>query len=450
MISGLKSEQVFKMAARVSSTLSKEMASSSEDSASEDPINIAKGRGANLKEPEEAEIARTRKVQRNQAGGKKTVRRQKDPKVSAYQRVRENRNEFLSVTSENMLRCDACKETISKKKSTVRTHMNSVKHNDAKRAIQNSKKRDQSLLTFLRRKDEEDNPKGETLPEDMRLFRFDLVEAFLSAGIPLSKIDNLRSFLEKYGHRLTAHGHLSQMIPSIIEKEKETLKTELSLIDGCSVIYDGSTRLGEALAIVVRFVDDEWNVQQRLIRLQVLAKSLKANELAQCLTQSLAVEYSISPAVLLAVMKDGAAVNHAALEQVKFFFPQLLDIMCFSHTIDNVGKHFEFRVLDRFSQLWVSMFSHSAAVWLAWKTRTGTAMKTYSATRWWSKWEVMKQVLEYFGDVEPFLRQNENDHLAPATTGQLLDIFYDASDAKELELELALMEAHTLSRLPTI
>ena len=119
------------------------------------------------------------------------------------------------------------------------------------------------------------------------------------------------------------------------------------------------------------------------------------------------------------------------------FFPQLLDITCFSHTIDNVGKHFEFRVLDRFSQLWVSMFSHSAAVRLAWKTRTGTAMKTYSATRWWSKWEVMKQVLEYFGDVEPFLRENEYDHhLAPATTGQLLDIFNDASDAKELELEL--------------
>ena len=307
------SEQVFKMAARVSSTSSEEMASSSEDSASEDPINIAKGRGADLKEPEKAEIARTRKVQRNQAGGKKTVRGQKDPKVSAYQRVRE----FLSVTSKNMLRCDACKKTISKKKSTVRKHINSVKHNDAKRAIRNSKKRDQSLLTFLRRKDEEDNPKGETLPEDMRLFRFDVVEAFLSTGIPLSKIDHLRSFLEKYRHRLTAHGHLSQMIPSIIEKEKETLKTELSLVDGCSVIFDGSTRLGEALAIVVRFVDDEWNVQQRLIRLQVLAKSLKANELAQCLIQSLAVEYSIHPGVLLAAMKDGAAVNHAALEQVK-------------------------------------------------------------------------------------------------------------------------------------
>ena len=147
MISGLKSEQVFKMAARVSSTLSKEMASSSEDSASEDPINIAKGHGADLKEPEKAKIARTRKVQRNQAGGKKTVRGQKDPKVSAYQRVRENRNEFLSVTSKNMLRCDACKEIMNKKKSTVYKHINSVKHNDTKRAIQNSKERDQSLFT---------------------------------------------------------------------------------------------------------------------------------------------------------------------------------------------------------------------------------------------------------------------------------------------------------------
>ena len=52
MVSGLKSEHVFKMVARVSSTSSEEMASSSEDSASEDPMNIAKRYGADLKEPE--------------------------------------------------------------------------------------------------------------------------------------------------------------------------------------------------------------------------------------------------------------------------------------------------------------------------------------------------------------------------------------------------------------
>ncbi|KAK3729296.1 hypothetical protein QZH41_002214 [Actinostola sp. cb2023] len=144
---------------------------------------------------------------------------------------------------------------------------------------------------------------------------------------------------------------------------------------------------------------------------------------------------SVIPGALLAAMKDVASVNKAALQQVKFFFPQLLDVTCFSHTIDNVGKHFEFRVLDTFAQYWVSMFSHSAAVRLAWKTKTGTAMRSYSPTRWWSKWETMKQVLDYFGDVEPFLR--ENDQLVPATRVHLLEIFNSPADSKDLELELA-------------
>ena len=52
MVSGLKSEHVFKIAARVCSTSSEEMVSRLEDSASEDPINIANRRGADLKEPE--------------------------------------------------------------------------------------------------------------------------------------------------------------------------------------------------------------------------------------------------------------------------------------------------------------------------------------------------------------------------------------------------------------
>ena len=167
----------------------------------------------------------------------------------------------------------------------------------------------------------------------------------------------------------------------------------------------------------------------------VSKKGLKAEELAQCLIQALAVEYAIQPGALLAAMKDGASVNQAALQQVRFFFPQLLDVTCFSHTIDNVGKQFEFRVLDTFAQYWGSLFLHSAAARLAWKARTGTAMRTYSLTRWWSKWEVMNLVLEYFADVEPFVR--ENDHLAPATRAHLMEIFNSPADSKDLELELA-------------
>ena len=48
---------------------------------------------------------------------------------------------------------------------------------------------------------------------------------------------------------------------------------------------------------------------------------------------------------------------------------------------------------------------------------------------------MLKQVMEYFTDVEPFLRENE--HLAPATSRHLVEIFDNPNDTVDLELELA-------------
>ena len=48
---------------------------------------------------------------------------------------------------------------------------------------------------------------------------------------------------------------------------------------------------------------------------------------------------------------------------------------------------------------------------------------------------MMNLVLEYFADVEPFVR--ENDHLAPATRAHVMQIFNSPGDSKDLELELA-------------
>ena len=53
--------------------------------------------------------------------------------------------------------------------------------------------------------------------------------------------------------------------------------------------------------------------------------------------------------------------------------------------------------------------------------QTGKAMCAASATRWWSKWEVVNQVCHYFGYVEFFLRVIED--LAPALRAHLLEIF---------------------------
>ena len=107
-----------------------------------------------------------------------------------------------------------------------------------------------------------------------------------------------------------------------------------------SVIFDGTSRLGEALAIVIRYITDDWKIQQNLIRLQMLAKSLCGEELARELISVLSVNYSIATNQLIACMRDRSTVNNTAVRTLKIVCPQLIDIGCFSHTIDHVGEHF--------------------------------------------------------------------------------------------------------------
>lgn len=144
------------------------------------------------------------------------------------------------------------------------------------------------------------------------------------------------------------------------------------------------------------------------MRLEVLAKPLKRNELAQRPKTCFAVNHNFGPNILYVGMRDGAAVNGTAIKQLLLFYSNIMDVSCFSHTINNVGWHFVFRVLDTFLRHWVNLFAHNYNAKLLWKERTGNSMCLHSNTRWWSKWELLKQASDYFGDVAPFLKENEN------------------------------------------
>ena len=84
-----------------------------------------------------------------------------------------------------------------------------------------------------------------------------------------------------------------------LKQEIEQIKQELEmpgqagLRRDISVIFDGSTRQGEAIAIIVQFMDNDWNINQRLVRIKVCSKSVNANQLAQVLNQCLSVEYGV-------------------------------------------------------------------------------------------------------------------------------------------------------------
>ena len=111
------------------------------------------------------------------------------------------------------------------------------------------------------------------------------------------------------------------------------------------------------------------------------AKSVDGDQLAQVLNECLSLEYGVREDSLIAAIRDGASMNQAALNHIQFTFPKTFNVVCFSHTLDNVGNHFVIPNLTEFGNLWVRLFSQSHKVGLMWKELTGGKPKHYSETR---------------------------------------------------------------------
>lgn len=201
----------------------------------------------------------------------------------------------------------------------------------------------------------------------MFVHRVKVMQTFLRAGVPLAKLDTFRPLLEESAFRLTDTRHMLDLVPFILNEEKERIKKE---IEGkfISVIFDGTSRLGEVLAVVLRFTD-EWTIQQRLVRLEFLVKSMSGEEIARELITVLSVTLGIHSHLLLAAMRDRASVNNLAMRTVRVIYRSILDIGCFSHTLDLVGEKFKAPTLYTFSLLWISLFSHSYKAKAIWKNK---------------------------------------------------------------------------------
>ena len=128
---------------------------------------------------------------------------------------------------------------------------------------------------------------------------------------------------------------------------------------------------GEAIAVIVRFLDDNWSIIPRLVRIDICSKSVNADDLAQVLNQCLSVDYGVKANSLLAAWRDGASVVQAALDRIAFIFPKLLNVVCFSQTLDNVGNHLVIPTLLEFGSVWIRLFHHIYKAKLLWKDLTG-------------------------------------------------------------------------------
>ena len=382
-----------------------------------------------------SELARKRVIKSNPPIGRKRCRGRcdADPKsVTVTDRLKEYGGEGF-VSSSSRLFCSSCREVVSLKKSVIELHVWLQKHKKGKERQEGQKMKDQSIIEALNAYDSSTHPVGETLPESVRVRRVKVVQGLLRAGIPLSKADSLRDLFEETSTTLTSSSNLRQLIPLIFYEEITKIKRE---IEGrpISIIFDGTTHVCKAMVVVVRFMDDNWCILQRLCRLMLLQKSLTGEEVARHVVSTISTEFGISSSYVIAAARDRASVNDVAMHTISVIYSELVDIGCFCHTLDHVGEHVNTQNLDSFFKAWVSLFSHSPKARLLWRTQTGLASPSYSSTRWWSKYEVLQQMHNAFGDVVTFL---SNEELPKVTVSKMTTILNNPATRRKLKVELA-------------
>ena len=186
----------------------------------------------------------------------------------------------------------------------------------------------------------------------------------LKAGIPLNKINLFRDLLEEHGYALTSSTHLRQLIN---QEELSRIKREIHQRP-LSIILDGTTHVCEAFVIVLRYLMDDWELKQCVGRLKLLVKSMMGEEVAQQIIVVLSTELGIPPQSIVAAMRDRASVNDVAMGTIKVVYNQLLDVGCFSHTLDYVGEQMNTPILHDFCKAWIGLFSRSPKSRLLWRT----------------------------------------------------------------------------------
>lgn len=130
-------------------------------------------------------------------------------------------------------------------------------------------------------------------------FRFAVAQKLMGTGIPFQPAGWIsaedvcaRRMYASTGYKLTASTHMKSHIPKLLERELKLIKEELSG-QWLTVIFDGTTRLGEILAVVVRYCTSDFKLEHRLLAFKTSATHLAGVKLAGALKYTLSRDWNI-------------------------------------------------------------------------------------------------------------------------------------------------------------
>eukprot|EP00967_Tisochrysis_lutea_P134209 scaffold236692_cov41-Tisochrysis_lutea.AAC.2 len=154
-----------------------------------------------------------------------------------------------------------------------------------------------------------------------------------------------------------------------------------------------------------------------------MATHMDGQHLCRFITSILLRTLQLDGSNVVGISRDSCATNGVACRNLaSVMCPRAMQILCVSHTLQHTGEHFDLETLRS----------------LVWQELTGVAMKGYSHIRWWSRWEIMKQLATKFHHLEAFISRLEQRSIGDSTTRALRRVLDTKKEQLQLELAAAL------------
>jgi hypothetical protein len=227
-------------------------------------------------------------------------------------------------------------------------------------------------------------------------------------------------------------------VPKIEERELNTTRAEL---EGqfVTVIYDGTSRLGEAVNVCTRHVPPTLSkIIQRLVAFKTTAKHMDGSGLFRFLSLVLMTDMRIQPLLVVGDSRDSCATNGVAHRNLKTLCTAMHANLCTSHTLQHTGEHLGLDTVEELLTPYLLLISSCPAAVALWLEIMGVAAKLYSKIRWWSRWEIMKQLGKYFHLLGQFIDELVKREIGDATTRALKHVYTTKTAALQLELAAAM------------
>lgn len=360
-------------------------------------------------------------------------------KVSTAIRLRQYVTEFgeqVFSTDGSVLFCKVCEiKVAADKRFTIQQHIARDKH---LRAVKNADKRKVSQL-LLKQTASTSNSKSSLIFKE-------LCEVFVSANIPLGKLNNskLRDFLERHtGHTLPDESTLRKNY--LIKCYEDTLNHIRECVNGKKIyvsIDESTDSEGRYVAnVVIGTLETNSPGQVFLLTSEVL-EAVNHSQICKLFDKSMYLLWpnGIQHESVLLFLTDAAPYMVKAAKSIKSFYTKLVHVTCLAHAFHRVAEEIrsQFSEVDRLISTVKKVFVKAPSRTKCFKDKApGVALPPEPILTRWGTWLT---ACIYYCDNFQIVREvvNSFDRADAKAIGSAQDLFSDP----EIEGKLACIKSN--------